>query len=128
MSVTSYEKSHGKDLHLIVVRRDLSDYRHVHPVLGNAGTKIIAPMIYIVGTCQQSGGTVVSPVDEGAEPAPDPMASLYGPRQQDYPPGHCPTRQGTNIVYSLAPTLMVVIAMTTIAVVPAGRSASARMP
>lgn len=66
---------------------------------GNAGTKIIAPMIYIVGTCQQSGGTVVSPVDEGAEPAPDPMASLYGPRQQGYPPGHCPTRQGTNIVY-----------------------------
>lgn len=66
---------------------------------GNAGTQIIAPMIYIGGTCQQSGGEVASPVDEGAPPAPDPMASLYGPRQQDYPPGHCPTRQGSSMVY-----------------------------
>jgi hypothetical protein len=72
---------------------------------GNAGTKIIAPMIFIQGTCQQSGGTVVSPVDEGAGPAPDPMASLFGPRQEDYPAGHCPRKQGQMIVYdNEAPT------------------------
>jgi hypothetical protein len=66
---------------------------------GNAGTKIVAPMIFINGTCEQNGGTVVSPVDEGAGITPDPMANLYGPRQQDYPAGHCPTRQGSQIVY-----------------------------
>ena len=66
---------------------------------GNAGTKIIAPMIFINGTCEQNGGTVDSPVDEGAGVTPDPMASLFGPRQQEYAPGHCPTKQGTQIVY-----------------------------
>jgi len=66
---------------------------------GNAGTKIIAPMIYINGTCEQSGGTVVSPVTEGAGITPDPMFGLYGPRQQDYPAGHCPKRVGSMIQY-----------------------------
>ncbi len=36
--VTAYEKSHGKDMHLIVVRRDLTDYQHVHPLLDEGGT------------------------------------------------------------------------------------------
>lgn len=66
---------------------------------GNAGTRIIAPMIFINGTCEQNGGTVDSPVTEGAGITPDPMANLRGPRQQDYPAGHCPTRQGSMIVY-----------------------------
>ena len=66
---------------------------------GNAGTKIIAPMIFINGTCEQNGGSVVSPVTEGAGITVDPLANLRGPRQQDYPAGHCPTRQGSMIVY-----------------------------
>jgi hypothetical protein len=66
---------------------------------GNAGTNIIAPMIYIKGTCQQSGGTVESPVTEGADRAPDPMAGLFGPRQEDYPPGHCPKKVGSTMTY-----------------------------
>ena len=36
--VTRYTRSHDKDLHLIVVRRDLSGFQHVHPVLGADGT------------------------------------------------------------------------------------------
>ena len=36
--VTSYTRSHDKDLHLIVVRRDLSGFQHVHPTLGADGT------------------------------------------------------------------------------------------
>jgi hypothetical protein len=32
--VTRYTTSHDKDLHLIVVRRDLSGFQHVHPTLG----------------------------------------------------------------------------------------------
>jgi hypothetical protein len=36
--VTAYEKTHEKDLHLIVVRRDLSGFRHVHPTRDTTGT------------------------------------------------------------------------------------------
>jgi hypothetical protein len=36
--VTRYTRSHDKDLHLIVVRRDLSGFQHVHPALGADGT------------------------------------------------------------------------------------------
>jgi hypothetical protein len=35
--VEAYTPSHEKPLHLIAVRRDLSSYQHVHPVLGNDG-------------------------------------------------------------------------------------------
>ncbi|MEU8138377.1 hypothetical protein [Streptodolium elevatio] len=35
---TRYDRSHGKELHLIVARRDLSGFQHVHPVLGADGT------------------------------------------------------------------------------------------
>ncbi|OJF10551.1 hypothetical protein [Couchioplanes caeruleus] len=36
--VTDYTISHDKDLHLIVVRRDLSGFQHVHPELAADGT------------------------------------------------------------------------------------------
>lgn len=36
--VTAYETTHEKQLHLIVVQRDLSDYRHLHPTRDAAGT------------------------------------------------------------------------------------------
>jgi hypothetical protein len=36
--VTAYTTNHDKDLHLIVVRRDLSGFQHVHPTLGADGT------------------------------------------------------------------------------------------
>jgi hypothetical protein len=36
--VTDYTESHEKDLHLIVVRTDTSEYRHVHPELDTEGT------------------------------------------------------------------------------------------
>jgi hypothetical protein len=36
--VTKYVNSHDKDLHLIVVRRDMAGFQHVHPVLDPAGT------------------------------------------------------------------------------------------
>jgi hypothetical protein len=35
--VTEYATAHGKQLHLIAVRRDLSGYQHVHPQLGTDG-------------------------------------------------------------------------------------------
>ncbi len=36
--VTRYEVAHDKQMHLIVARRDLSGFRHVHPELGPDGT------------------------------------------------------------------------------------------
>lgn len=35
--VTRYTAQHDKDLHLILVRRDLSGFQHLHPVLGSDG-------------------------------------------------------------------------------------------
>jgi hypothetical protein len=50
--------------------------------------------MYIHGTCQVSGGTVPTPVTEGAPQIGDPLASLVGPRQEDYPAGNCPNNAG----------------------------------
>jgi hypothetical protein len=36
--VTAYDVAHGKQLHLIAVRRDFSGYQHVHPRLDKSGT------------------------------------------------------------------------------------------
>ncbi|MGY1700162.1 hypothetical protein [Geodermatophilus sp. SYSU D00766] len=36
--VTAYETVHEQDLHLVVVRRDLTGYQHLHPVLAPDGT------------------------------------------------------------------------------------------
>ncbi|MEV6274671.1 hypothetical protein [Nocardia sp. NPDC051832] len=36
--VTRYTRAHDKDLHLIVVRRDMAAFQHVHPVLDGTGT------------------------------------------------------------------------------------------
>jgi hypothetical protein len=37
-AVTRYAPTHERDLHLIVVRRDLAGFQHVHPALGADGT------------------------------------------------------------------------------------------
>ncbi|MGH8969044.1 MAG: hypothetical protein ACRDV1_03760 [Actinomycetes bacterium] len=37
-AVTDYRESHEKELHLIVVRRDLAGFQHVHPTRGADGT------------------------------------------------------------------------------------------
>ncbi|GGU32000.1 hypothetical protein [Streptomyces lavendofoliae] len=36
--VTAYEREHGKELHLVLASRDLTVYRHLHPVRGADGT------------------------------------------------------------------------------------------
>lgn len=36
--ITDFEEEHGKRLHLILVRRDLDGFRHLHPELGADGT------------------------------------------------------------------------------------------
>lgn len=44
-AVTAFDTEHGKRMHLIVVRRDLSGFRHVHPAMDTDGTwRIASPM------------------------------------------------------------------------------------
>ncbi|MFD0786670.1 hypothetical protein ACFQZ8_22450, partial [Micromonospora azadirachtae] len=43
--VTAYDVAHDKRMHLIVARRDLSGFRHVHPDLGPDGTwRVASPL------------------------------------------------------------------------------------
>ncbi|GAA0277239.1 hypothetical protein [Cryptosporangium japonicum] len=92
--VTRYTTEHEKDLHLIVVRRDLSAFRHVHPVLGPDGTweiplAVAAPGQYrvfadFVPAAQEDGLTlgvdVPAPGDyrPAALPAPAPTSTVDG--------------------------------------------------
>jgi hypothetical protein len=82
-----FDREHGKLLHLIVVRSDLSSYQHLHPRLGRDGTfsvRIAAPRPgayraiadfvvdsrkYVLGT------TLLAPGDAADQPLPRP--SLY---------------------------------------------------
>jgi hypothetical protein len=44
-AVTAFDTEHDKQMHLIVVRRDLSGFRHVHPTMDADGTwRIASPM------------------------------------------------------------------------------------
>ncbi len=43
--VTRYDTAHDKRMHLIVVRRDLSGFRHVHPTMAGDGTwRVTSPL------------------------------------------------------------------------------------
>jgi hypothetical protein len=48
--VTRYVENHTKDLHLIVVRRDLSGFQHVHPVMTRTGTWSVPLDLAAAGT------------------------------------------------------------------------------
>lgn len=78
--VTRYTATHEKDLHLIVVRRDLSGFQHVHPTLGSDGTwsiplRAAAPGQYRVFADFQPAGR-----DDGLTLGVDvPAAGLYQP-------------------------------------------------
>jgi hypothetical protein len=48
--LASYRRTHEKDLHLIVVRRDLSGFQHVHPTLGADGVWSIPVDFATAGT------------------------------------------------------------------------------
>jgi hypothetical protein len=79
--VTGYTPTHEKELHLIVVRRDLSGFQHVHPQMGTDGTwsvplAVPAPGQYRVFADFQPAGR-----DEGLTLGVDvPAAGDYQPR------------------------------------------------
>lgn len=49
-AVTAYTPTHERDLHLIVVRRDLTGFQHVHPTLGPDGAWGVALTLADPGT------------------------------------------------------------------------------
>ncbi|MCD2498166.1 heavy-metal-associated domain-containing protein [Microbacterium nymphoidis] len=84
-AVTEYERAHGKDLHLIVVRSDGAGYRHVHPILdATTGTWSLPWTWERAGTYRvyadfTSGGTSVTLsrfVTAGGELTPEPRTSV----------------------------------------------------
>ncbi len=67
--VTAFQERHERDLHLIAVRRDLSDFQHVHPTLDDRGVWSVdldlAPGDYRVLTDFQAAGA--EPLTLGAD-------------------------------------------------------------
>lgn len=93
--LTAYDELHDKELHLIVVRRDLSGYQHVHPVRDVDGTwrvplDLATPGTYrVLADFKPTGSDVMSltlgadvsvPGDQQATPLPatDPTATVDG--------------------------------------------------
>jgi hypothetical protein len=57
-------------------------------VNGN-GAQLTAPRVYVSGTCTVSGGSMTSPLVEGAVQIGDPLADLPPPQLADQPPAKC---------------------------------------
>ncbi|WP_328528022.1 hypothetical protein OG984_20410 [Nocardioides sp. NBC_00368] len=63
--VTRFETAHGKKLHLIVVRRDLSTFQHVHPVMAADGTWSVDADLTEAGTYRVFADFQPATEDEG---------------------------------------------------------------
>ncbi|OIJ23954.1 hypothetical protein [Nocardioides luteus] len=96
--VTRFATAHGKKLHLIVVRRDLATFQHVHPVMSADGTWAVAADLAEAGTYRVFADFRPEAADEGltlgqdlfvggpCEPQPLPAAattSTVSPYQVD---------------------------------------------
>jgi hypothetical protein len=98
-AVTAYTPTHDKDLHLIVVRRDLSSFQHLHPVRDDAGT-------WTVPVTLASGGEYRVFADFA--PAGTTTAMTLGTDLSvagDYQPQELPTPQRTTTVEDYTVTL-----------------------
>jgi hypothetical protein len=94
-AVTSYTREHGKDLHLIVVRRDLTKFQHVHPRLSGDGTWSVPLDLSQAGVYRVFADFTPAGHDEGLtlgadlsvpgpfEPEPLPATTLTG-EVEDY--------------------------------------------
>ncbi|MEU4420091.1 hypothetical protein AB0F81_05665 [Actinoplanes sp. NPDC024001] len=79
--VTAYTTNHDKDLHLIVVRRDLAGFQHVHPTLAADGTWSIPLAVDTPGQYRVFADFQPADRDEGLTLGVDvPAAGDYRPR------------------------------------------------
>jgi hypothetical protein len=98
--VTRYEEAHEKDLHLIVARRDLSGFQHVHPTLDPQDGTWSVPLTfedagdYRVFADFSPAGDEAGPLTLGADVA---VAGAYEPE-----PLPTPTRETTVDGYTVA--------------------------
>ena len=87
--VTAYRTEHDKELHLIVVRRDLAGFRHLHPTRDAAGTWR-TPVDLTAGRRTGSSPTSCRPRRARASPSvpTSPCRGRCGPARCPRPPRH----------------------------------------
>ncbi|MET0423077.1 MAG: hypothetical protein ABW046_04345 [Actinoplanes sp.] len=87
-AVTSYTPEHDKELHLIVVRRDLSGFQHLHPARAADGVWSLPLSVAAAGQYRVLADFRPAALDEGITLGVDvPAAGAYQP--EELPP---PTR------------------------------------
>jgi hypothetical protein len=85
-AVTEFTESHEADLHLIVVRRDLADYQHLHPELAPDGIWSVAVSFAGAGTYRAFADFVPAGRDDGLTLGVDlPVAGEYLPEPTSAP-------------------------------------------
>jgi hypothetical protein len=84
---TAYEATHDKDLHLILVRRDMTGYQHLHPVLSDDGTwsvpvdlepgqwRLFADFTPVGGPAMVLGADLAVDGEYSAQPLPEPRTT-----------------------------------------------------
>lgn len=115
--VTTYAVVHDKPLHLIVVRRDLTGFQHLHPTMAADGTwqtdltlaepgiyRMIADFTAIVGG-QQVATTLGSDLTVAGDYKPQPLPA---PARSDNPDGFTVSYEGTPGTEATQPLLMTV--------------------
>jgi hypothetical protein len=115
--VTTYAIVHDKPLHLIVVRRDLGDFQHLHPAMAADGTwsidltlaepgvyRMIADFTATVGG-RQIAATLGSDLTVAGEYAPD---ALPAPARTAEAGGFTVAYEGTPITTATQPILVTV--------------------
>ncbi|WP_250028719.1 hypothetical protein [Paractinoplanes maris] len=115
--VTTYATVHDKPLHLIVVRRDLTGFQHLHPTMATDGTwgidltlaepgiyRMIADFTAVVGG-QQTATTLGGDLTVAGDYAPQ---ALPAPGRSDSPDGFAVTYEGTPGTQATQPLLMTV--------------------
>ncbi|GID26354.1 hypothetical protein Abr02nite_13370 [Paractinoplanes brasiliensis] len=115
--VTTYAVVHDKPLHLIIVRRDLSGFQHLHPVMAADGTweidltlaepgiyRMIADFTAVVGG-QQIATTLGGDLTVAGDYAP---RALPEPARTDKPDTFTVSYEGTPNIQATQPLLMTV--------------------
>jgi hypothetical protein len=113
--VTTYAVVHDKPLHLVVVRRDLTGFQHLHPTMAADGTwgidltlaepgsyRMIADFTAVVGG-QQIATTLGGDLTVAGNYAPRPLPA---PGRTDNPDGFTVSYEGTPNTQATQPLLM----------------------
>lgn len=102
-ALTEYVESHEKQLHLIVVRRDLTGYQHVHPTMDDTGTWSIPLNFPEAGDYRVFADFVPHGGDATTLGADLRVAGDYRPRPLP-PPATTTTVDGYTVALAGAPT------------------------